>query len=737
MTTQKSNQLILTVPAFVLLLLFPILASAQYPRSFVSSNYAGLYGASFNPATLADSRHRFSMIPLSAYADVTNNFIRVVTPYNQVKALKGNLPESQLDENGYPMFNNSMIDERLNGNKKQFYAATEITEMSMMFGLPNKMGVAFAAKTRVFANLSGLNEDLMKIFLEDFDTTGPNFDPREHQLQYLNQPNVLNGFSIGGLAYQELGFSFANVLIDNKSQFLKGGVTLKYLVGLGGYNFSIKELDYELIGYDSIRFNSIDADISYIDDRYYTNSDQRVKDYFGSNRLGRGIALDVGVVYEYRPNYNTFFYRMDRREHEDRTANKYLYKVGASIADFGRIKFNNAGTTKTMHLTSDGSVDWHNFNSFTELNGVDGVDSFFYELFPKTDSTTAFSANLPTSLNLFFDYQLTTDWFLSASYIQSLRTNQVKGVRKQNVLTTSIRYETRKFEAAANFMMGKFYTPLNFGGYVRWGPIFIGADNLGGVLTRKRTNGMNVWAGVQLPILHNTIPDRDFDQVSDDKDQCPDLAGSERAKGCPDRDGDREPDASDRCPDVPGERSLKGCPDPDGDGLIAEDDKCPDVFGLKQYDGCPDTDDDGVPDYKDMCPEVEGSIEYEGCPFEVVVEVEVEVETKPIVEVPKLPGKEIKTVADVVEVMNFAAYDYYLILGAYQNKELADLLVRRLNKEAVVLTYIYFDEEKQINYVTFGRATSRIRAFDQLKTLDNPGVNLLINGHVWWKKVPK
>ena len=95
------------------------------------------------------------------------------------------------------------------------------------------------------------------------------------------------------------------------------------------------------------------------------------------------------------------------------------------------------------------------------------------------------------------------------------------------------------------------------------------------------------------------------------------------------------------------------------------------------------------------------------------------------------------TVDDVVELMNFEIYDYYLILGAYKNKLLADDLVKKLNRQAGVLTYIYFDDANQMKYVTFGRVTSKEKARSQLRKLQKPSVDASINGHVWWKKVAK
>jgi tetrahydromethanopterin S-methyltransferase subunit G len=700
------------------------------------------------------------------------------------------------------------VEDRLNGKKKQFFLNAEVMSMSMMFGLPNKMGVAFSSKTRVFSSVKGLNEDLLKIFLEDFDTTYDGYTPQFHQTQYLNKPNNLKGFSAGSLAYQEFAFSFGNVLYDKRSQFWKGGVTLKALTGLGATYLSVKNLDYELLDYDSLRLNNIDASLTYVNDQYYTSSDRRIYDYLGKNRLGRGFGIDFGVVYEYRPNYRDYKYRMDRRRVEDRTANKYLFKAGASVADFGGIRFNNPGNTKRIVLNRDDYVDWTRFQRFSELSGLEAFDSFAYGLFPESDSTLDFRANLPTSLNLFFDYQLSENLYLGASYVQTLRTNRVRGVRKQNVLTTSIRYETRRFEAAANMMIGRFYAPVNLGAYVRYGPFFLGADNLGGILNTKHTSGFNIFFGTQLSILHNLIPDRDGDQVSDEKDQCPDEFGSERAKGCPDSDDDREPDSSDRCPDEPGTRSNDGCPDPDNDGMVSTDDKCPNQFGKREMEGCPDFDLDGVPDHKDVCPKISGSMEYFGCPKDypdslknnekaidkddkktpsngklvsenpldddpnkgesidliekdtsAVPSIKVEpnggidsistpnnvkpkdkIKPKPVIiytgDTTGITGEDL-TLEEVIDVMDFDKYDYYLILGVYENKLLADLLVKKLYAQAGVRSYIYFDESNRYNYVTFGRSTSKKAALDQLKKLDKPSVDALINGHVWWKKVPK
>jgi outer membrane protein OmpA-like peptidoglycan-associated protein len=97
-----------------------------------------------------------------------------------------------------------------------------------------------------------------------------------------------------------------------------------------------------------------------------------------------------------------------------------------------------------------------------------------------------------------------------------------------------------------------------------------------GVIAGYGVPTWRVFVGVRFtPTTH----DRDHDGISDDEDQCPDLAE--------DRDGDQD---------------MDGCPeedtDKDRDGVPDRDDECPDaketINGVDDDDGCPDTGDPRV-----------------------------------------------------------------------------------------------------------------------------------------------
>ncbi|MFT5512411.1 MAG: hypothetical protein ACI8SE_000809, partial [Bacteroidia bacterium] len=471
-------------------------AFGQYVRNFANSNYGALQSISYNPANLADGRCRFALTPLTVFADVNNNFINVRTPYKYSEVLNNNVSTNLLDENDIPVWDNSFMEDKLNANNKQAYVSAEVMGPSFLLGRKDKSGFAFTTKTRFFANVDGLDEDLLKVFLVDFDSVAPDYSVKSHQLRLMNQPGVETNLGFGALAYQEFAFSYAAVLQDKKANFFKGGATIKYVIGLGAGFGSVNDFNYELVGIDSLRIKSANISAAYTSDRYFT-TDRRLNDYLGKNKLGKGMGIDLGVVYEYRPDYKSYTYRMDRRNHEDRTKNKYKFKIGAAISDFGSIKFDNRPFTQSINIISDGdTTDWADFEEVTKFNGTNDIDSFALRLFPSSTIDSSFSAKLPASFNINFDYALENNWYLNAAYVQSLRGNKVRGVRKQNVFSVGARYETRRFEFASNFVIGQFYNPILLGAFVRYGPVYVGSDNLGGIFGGKSTNSYNVYAGV-------------------------------------------------------------------------------------------------------------------------------------------------------------------------------------------------------------------------------------------------
>jgi hypothetical protein len=280
-------------------LMFSIFGSvySQYPRGMVNSNYSGIEGVFFNPANLADSRAKVEFNVLSGYVDANNNHIEIETPYSQWKALRGNLPDHYLDSNGVALYKNEYAKENLNGKRKYVFASAHVTGPSFMFNLKDRSGFAFANRTRVFAHVAGINEDLLKIFLQDLDTTGADYVHLQNQKRHIGARNTQSNFGVGASAFQEFDFSYARVLHDKKENFVKGGVTLKYLIGMGAAHIQVNDMDYELVEEDSIHIYAADLSVAYVNESYYENDELRLNDILGKNKLANGFGIDIGVVY--------------------------------------------------------------------------------------------------------------------------------------------------------------------------------------------------------------------------------------------------------------------------------------------------------------------------------------------------------------------------------------------------------------------------------------------------------
>jgi cell division septation protein DedD len=718
----------MTLRITIFLLFLSSCAWAQYPSSFIHSNYGGVQSMLFNPALVADSRLRTQVQLASFYVNAQNNYIQVQTPFNQLKGLQSEVDPQYLDENGYTVFERGYTQEKLNGKKKFASVQAEVQGPAFLHNTQHYGTFGFSMRTRAFAHLSGIDENLLKIFAEDADTTALNWNPNDHQLRVLNQALSQGNMSAGAVAFQQFGFTYAHTANTRPKNQWSYGVSVHYLIGLGAAQLDVESLDYQLLGTDSLALNNVDVRASYTRGDYFTDANARK--LLGSNKLGSGMTIDIGFSYEWRPDYKRYRYKMDRKSHEDPTVNKYVLKAAASITDFGRIKFDNFGATKRYNLYSEEAVTWSNFNSIQNVTSEEKLDSFFFALFPDSDTTSKFISRLPTSLNLLLDYQIMPRWYLGANYVHSLRTRGVDGMRKANRLTVHTRYEGHHIEAGLQLTVRNSYSPVQTGAYVRMGPVYIGTEHLSTFLLPRKTSAINVYGGVVMPLYKKRIKDTDMDGCSDAKDRCPEEPGDVYAKGCPDTDQDQVADYEDECPFTYGSVGTKGCPDRDEDGIADKLDSCVNEFGYAKYNGCPDqsyasTSIKTAASKEDQKPDIH---EEKGVDLAEVKEgknVPEPVSARP------MPAD--ATPEELIAFMDFTSYEYYLIFGAFKNQPYAENLKNELYQIGIS-TRLKYDQSKKLYYVAMGPFDTQSEAKNAYFTTNTPSVLGIINGHLWWKK---
>lgn len=587
------------------LLAFPARAQNQW-TGLSASNYAGLNNVAINPSSIADTPYRLYVNIAGGNAHIFNNYLKVDVPYSLWQLTRNRVGDANRDRSGHVLFKPSYITENLDGSTKYLTVSAEARFPGVLVPLPHGQAIAFTSRARVGVQLNGASEALVRLARHGLPDAGP--------LGLANQPLVDSRFGLNVNSWQEFNLSYARTLTPNTRHFFKVGATVKYLVGLGGGYVINKGLGYTVYDGDSIQVRNRDVQYGYTNYQFYDRgSGYRTRNLYNKDRLGRGLGLDVGVTYEWRPDFEQYNYTMDNEARTDDMGPKYKLRLGLALVDLGRINYTNDRYVRASKLATNATAQLGSLDtlSYTDLAGVDGIVN---QLVGTASTERSYKSQLPHTLNLTVDYHLKGSYYVSALWNQSLLSRYAIGIRTFSGLSIIPRFEKKKVEFSLPVAVADDYRNLRVGAMLRVGPVFIGSDNLAGLVSAGKTTGYDLYAGAAFVLFNKRAKDRDRDQVSDLVDACPDVPGVWEFKGCPDRDGDHVPDVIDECPDDAGLAQFKGCPDRDHDSIIDKLDACPDIVGIAEFKGCPDRDHDHVTDAEDRCPDVPGARDHAGCP---------------------------------------------------------------------------------------------------------------------------
>lgn len=551
---------------------------AQSYNGFLTDNYSGVNSVISNPANIVDSRFKLDINLVGVSAFFGSDYLGL-----NLKDLLNNFSETLDTAEKSPSQNNF------------FSANLDILGPSVLFNIDDKNSLAFFTRGRAFFNV--------------VDIDGATLD-KEGGFDESEDFSIQEGF-ISGTAnlWAELGVSYARVLIDKEQHFLKGGLTVKYLKGLGNNYIQSNNLG---IDYDSNTRN-VATQGQFI----YGNTGGLDDEGNGSalydsdeNKGNNGFGADIGVIYEWRPNHMAYS-KMDKDGNTviDKGVNKYKLKFGVSVTDIGEIK-NKNGADQTYDLNKIQNID--NFDGASLAEALAQNFDLIGERIASPNS------KLPTALHT------NADWNINSKFYLNLNAD-IPLTIKNNINTNRVLSQvslTPRFESS----WLSFYSPFSivqgagfqWGAGFRAGPVYMGSGSIMSTLIGQTTKALDLYAGIKVPIYQNKLRDKDNDGIENKSDDCPDVAGPIENNGCPwkDTDGDGVLDKDDDCPDVVGPAENKGCPwkDTDGDGILDKDDDCPEEVGTLENKGCPDADGDGIIDKNDRCPNNTGSIENKGCP---------------------------------------------------------------------------------------------------------------------------
>lgn len=437
------------------LLLLCFFGSFFYARSqsyfgFRDDNYAGIQSVLFNPSSVVDSKYKADVTVFSASGTVQNDLYGV----NFMDALDGN----------YDLAKDATKKFKAN-NRGNFNM--DIMGPSFMLNITPLHSVGLYSRVRSITNLVGINGELV-------DEVNKDQDVSKSFLFSGGNPNAVTN------SWAEIGAAYGTVLLDRDDHFIKGGITVKYIMaGVNGYingnNLSVaftkNDADPSLSQYTST--GTLKTAASY---DYENGKDPKF------DMTSAGVGVDLGFTYEYRTNCHTCM------------GNRYKFKAAASITDIGKINYKDL-VENTYNLT--GSI------SQNDIDDADDIFEFFDANYTKTASRKGVKANLPTALHINLDWNIDQKFYLNLSTDFSLvDAKKINGTSIANSVTFTPRYETRQFS---------FYIPVTYMEYsstqvgtgFRAGPLFIGSGSLISNLFSNKSKASNLYVGLKLPIYQN------------------------------------------------------------------------------------------------------------------------------------------------------------------------------------------------------------------------------------------
>ncbi|GAA3919294.1 DUF5723 family protein [Hymenobacter algoricola] len=438
------------------------------------SNYSGLTGVSWNPATVADNRYVVQLQLWGIDAHATN------TAYRYTGAWSMTSPDTDLD------LDQKFLTRRVDDKTRRVSAGLNVRGPGLLVRAGAKGGLAFGTRVRSAMQANEVADPLIQSAVDGFKTRGRSAD---------------NTFNVNLNLLAEWDLTYGRVVVDNGSHFLKAGLTAKRLIGFGSAFLQSRKTDYEIVprtaatGDSTFRLNRLEAAFGYSNPKAFDDltANKLTEMLTGGGAPGGGWGLDLGVVYEKRSASEQYRY-IDKKgvEKIDNSRNKYRYRLSAAITDLGSVlydkeavAYNDIKATNTSVSEADlEDIDFDNFD--TRLNRILRTQTHTRE--------SRFRAGLPTALNLDADYRLSRHLYANASLSQGLRGRYAVGMRAFSFVALTPRYESNWLELAAPISLINGYSTFTYGLMLRVGAITIGSNDLSPLFGSSSPYGANAYA---------------------------------------------------------------------------------------------------------------------------------------------------------------------------------------------------------------------------------------------------
>lgn len=457
------------ITAAVAFLFLSISGYSQDLLGYGHSNYAGIAGASYNPASLADSRFSMDIMLCGFGIEAANNYVGV--------------KRSELRN---PDFGPQNLYLRERNTKKSVFFRNEILLPGIMFS-NEKFGWGVDMKIRTYVNVDGVQNELAHIFVNELNDP-PNFE------QSLYNKHI----GVQALSWMEIGGTYARVLRAGAEHYLAAGIRPKILLGMGAIYAFVNDAGYNFRNDSTLTIVRGDANFGHSDNFTFDGG-------YGFNYhmgINPGIGIDAGIIYEFRPDVMQAKEK-SKREREwpgYRERPEYKYRIGVAITDLGIIHFRHGEFSD--HYTVEANL-WDLDDETFDSTSPPPLYGTFELRSGGTKSGTGLWMRLPLALTLQYDYNVGHDIYINATAFSAVYLRNWDGKRVHELTRLSItpRWEKRWFAVWAPVSFTRMGT-LSLGTGFRVGPFAIGTtDILNFALKNKKIYNADLYFVIKIPLF--------------------------------------------------------------------------------------------------------------------------------------------------------------------------------------------------------------------------------------------
>lgn len=452
------------------LALFSILCvqvNAQRMTAIHGSPYSGGLSKDHNPAGILNSPDRWDLTLFGLqYRGITNGI-----EFDNISLLK--IPDSvdYHTKSGY--------------GRRYIHAMNSINLLHFRYRLDLRSAFSFGVNLRSY-----LHGQTSSLFFAD----------TLNDLTEILDANIgTDKYSFNGQTsnWMEYSFAYSRVLKSNDAGRLQAGIDLKVSKALAGAYTRLENLRVERLVLGNTTYyipSEGKGEYGYSTNMDYLNSKNNVAKPFSSfmKNASMNIGLNLGVEYV---RYKDDMYG------DARTPVDYDWKLGVSLMDLGRNKYtyssNSYGFSGTNRNFTTESID-RTFDEDFNLDELQDSMSVWAQDIDTLDGN--FKINNPTRLVVNFDKSFPNNFSVNAEAqlnFSSTRSMERINTREMSGITVTPRWEKK---ALGVYMPFQYNTEGNFwiGMGVKAGPLLLGVDNLGWLISKKSMPNGGLYLALQI-----------------------------------------------------------------------------------------------------------------------------------------------------------------------------------------------------------------------------------------------